>query len=260
MKTTAQAVARAVKCEFIPIHGMPEVRPNDDLVGLILEALARDAESLRPGDVLVIAQKVVSKSEGRVVRLADVRPGERARRMAEESGKDPRQLEVVLGETKEILRWERGVLISETHHGFVCANAGVDRSNAGAPDTVVLLPLDPDGSAARLRAEIGRRASVDVAVVITDTFGRAWREGHTNVAIGIAGLAPLRRYAGQRDPDGYELRVTEIAVADEIAAGSELVMGKLDRCPAAIVRGLRFEISSETARDYVRPAARDFFR
>src|SRR5919198_2503259 len=260
MKTTAQAVARAVKCEFIPIHGMPEVRPSDDLVGLILEALARDAESLRPGDVLVIAQKVVSKSEGQVVRLADVRPGERARRMAEESGKDPRQLEVVLGETKEILRWERGVLISETHHGFVCANAGVDRSNAGAPDTLVLLPLDPDASAQRIREEIARRVGARVAVVITDTFGRAWREGHTNIAIGIAGLPALKRYMGQRDPEGYELRVTEIAVADEIAGAAELVMGKLDRCPVAVVRGLTFDAPDETAREYVRPAARDLFR
>jgi len=208
----------------------------------------------------VVAQKVVSKSEGRLVRLADVVPSDRARRMAEESGKDPRQLEVVLSETREILRWERGVLICETHHGFVCANAGVDRSNAGAPDTVVLLPVNPDASAARLRAEIASRARVTVAVVITDTFGRAWREGHTNVAIGIAGLPALKRYVGQRDPEGYELRVTEIAMADEIAAAAELVMGKLDRCPVAIVRGLMFEESDETAQEYVRPAARDMFR
>jgi coenzyme F420-0:L-glutamate ligase/coenzyme F420-1:gamma-L-glutamate ligase len=180
--------------------------------------------------------------------------------MAEESGKDARQLEVVLGESKQIVRWERGVLIVETRHGFVCANAGVDRSNAGAPDTVVLLPLDPDASASRIREEIAKRARVTVAVVITDTFGRAWREGHTNVAIGIAGLPALKRYIGQRDPEGYELRVTEIAVADEIAAAAELVMGKLDRCPVAIVRGLTFEDSDETAQEYVRPAARDMFR
>ena len=246
--------------EFIPIHGLPEIRPRDDLVGLLLSALARGNERLRDGDVLVVAQKVVSKSEGRVVRLADVTPSERALAMAEESSKDPRQLEVVLSETKSIVRWERGVLISETRHGFICANAGVDRSNAGAPDTVVLLPVDPDASAAGIRAELLARAHATVAVVITDTFGRAWREGHTNVAIGIAGLAPLKRYIGQRDPAGYELRVTEIAVADEIAAGSELVMGKLDRCPAAIVRGLTFDVSAETAQEYVRPAARDMFR
>jgi len=249
-----------VTLAIIPVHGLPEIRPRDDLVGLLLDALARANERLQDGDVLVVAQKVVSKSEGRVVRLADVTPGERALAMAEESGKDPRQLEVVLSETKEIVRWERGVLISETRHGFICANAGVDRSNAGAPDTVVLLPIDPDASAARIRDEIADRAHAMVAVVITDTFGRAWREGHTNVAIGIAGLAPLKRYIGQRDPAGYELRVTEIAVADEIAAGSELVMGKLDRCPVAIVRGLPFDVSEETAQEYVRPAARDLFR
>jgi coenzyme F420-0:L-glutamate ligase / coenzyme F420-1:gamma-L-glutamate ligase len=249
-----------VTLSIIPVHGIPEVRPRDDLVGLLQKALASEGERLKDGDVLVIAQKVVSKSEGRLVRLADVVPSERALAMAEESGKDPRQLEVVLRETKQIIRWERGVLISETHHGFVCANAGVDRSNAGAPDTVVLLPVDPDASAARLREEIARRAGVTVAVVITDTFGRAWREGHTNVAIGIAGLPALKRYVGQRDPEGYELRVTEIAVADEIAAAAELVMGKLDRCPVAIVRGLTFDDSDETAQEYVRPAARDMFR
>jgi coenzyme F420-0:L-glutamate ligase/coenzyme F420-1:gamma-L-glutamate ligase len=239
---------------------MPEVRPKDDLLRLVQGALATDGESLKDGDVLVFAQKVVSKTEGRLVRLADVVPSARALAMAEESGKDARQLEVVLGETKQIIRWERGVLISETHHGFVCANAGVDRSNAGAPDTVVLLPVDPDASAARIRGEIAERAKVSVAVVITDTFGRAWREGHTNIAIGIAGLPALKRYAGQFDPEGYELRVTEIAVADEIAAAAELVMGKLDRCPVAIVRGLTFEDSDETAQEYVRPAARDMFR
>ena len=246
--------------QIIPVHGLPEIRPDDDLVGLLLDSLGHSHERLTAGDVVVVAQKVVSKSEGRLVRLADVVPGERALAMAQESGKDPRQLEVVLSETKQILRWERGVLIVETHHGFVCANAGVDRSNAGAPDTVVLLPVDPDASATRLRDELASRAHVTVAVVITDTFGRAWREGHTNVAIGIAGLPALKRYVGQRDPEGYELRVTEIAMADEIAAAAELVMGKLDRCPVAIVRGLMFEESDETAQEYVRPAARDMFR
>jgi len=241
-----------VTLSIIPVHGIPEVRPRDDLVGLLLQALRATREEVVDGDVLVIAQKVVSKSEGRVVRLADVVPSQQALAMATESGKDARQLEVVLG--------ERGVLIVETRHGFVCANAGVDRSNAGAPDTVVLLPVDPDASAARIRDEIGERAHATVAVVITDTFGRAWREGHTNVAIGIAGLPALKRYIGQRDPEGYELRVTEIAVADEIAAAAELVMGKLDRCPVAIVRGLTFEDSDETAQEYVRPAARDMFR
>jgi coenzyme F420-0:L-glutamate ligase/coenzyme F420-1:gamma-L-glutamate ligase len=243
-----------------PLSGMPEVRPNDDLLALMLAALASANERFQDGDVVVVAQKVVSKSEGRLVKLADVTPSERAKTMAAEGNKDPRQLEVVLGETKKILRWERGVLICETHHGFVCANAGVDRSNAGAADTVVLLPVDPDASAARLREAIARRAGARVAVIVTDTFGRAWREGHTNVAIGIAGLPALKRYMGQLDPEGYELRVTEIAVADEIAAAAELVMGKLDRCPVAIVRGLAFAEPAETAQEYVRPAERDLFR
>jgi coenzyme F420-0:L-glutamate ligase / coenzyme F420-1:gamma-L-glutamate ligase len=242
------------------IHGLPEIRPGDDLARLIVDAARAQNDPLRDGDVLAVAQKVVSKSEGRIVYLPDVTPSPKALEMAAEAGKDARQLEVVLSETAKIVRWAHGVLISETHHGFVCANAGVDRSNAGAADTVILLPVDPDASATRLRAEIKRLAGVTVAVVVTDTFGRAWREGHMNVAIGIAGLPALKRYVGQHDPDDYELRVTEIAIADEVAAASELVMGKLDRCPAAVVRGLVTNDRSETAREYVRPAEKDLFR
>ncbi len=248
------------RIEIVPVRGIPEVRAGDDLTGLILAAMRSAAEPLQSGDVVAIAQKVVSKAEGRVVLLVDVVPGVRAQRMAAESGKDARLLEVVLGETKKIVRWTTRVLIAETHHGFVCANAGVDRSNAGAPDAAVLLPVDSDASAARIRDEIRARTDLDVAVIITDTFGRAWREGHANVAIGIAGLPALRRYLGEHDPHGYELRVTEIAIADEVAAAAELVMGKLDRCPAAIVRGLRPESSAETAQDYVRSEERDLFR
>ncbi len=243
-----------------PVHGLPEIRPGDDLARLIVRAARAQGDEIRDGDVLAVAQKVVSKSEGRIVHLPDVTPSERALDMAAESGKDARQIEVVLRETKSIVRWERGILISETHHGFVCANAGVDRSNAGAPDTVILLPVDPDGSAARLRAAIAEECGAAVGVVVTDTFGRPWREGHANVALGIAGLPALKRYIGQHDPDDYELRVTEIAVADEIASASELVMGKLDRCPVAILRGLHFQEHPETAREYVRPAERDMFR
>lgn len=243
-----------------PVHGLPEIRPGDDLAMLVLRALRAQGEELREGDVVAIAQKVVSKSEGRIVHLPDVTPGAAALAMAKESGKDARQLEVVLSETAKIVRWAHGVLISETRHGFVCANAGVDRSNAGAPDTVILLPVDPDASATRLREALRENAGVSVGVVVTDTFGRAWREGHANVAIGIAGLPALKRYVGQFDPDGYELRVTEIALADEVAAAAELVMGKLDRCPVAVLRGLIVGEPAETARDYVRPAARDLFR
>jgi coenzyme F420-0:L-glutamate ligase/coenzyme F420-1:gamma-L-glutamate ligase len=242
------------------VNGLPEIRTGDDLATLIRDAVRAQREEIRDGDIVVIAQKIVSKSEGRVVRLAEVVPGERAREMAAQSGKDARQLEVVLSECAKIVRWERGILICETRHGFVCANAGVDRSNAGAPDTVVLLPVDPDASAARLRDAFGATAGAAVSVVVTDTFGRAWREGHTNIAIGLAGLPALKRYVGQRDPEGYELRVTEIAVADEIAGAAELVMGKLDRCPVALVRGFTLDEPSETAQEYVRPADRDLFR
>ena len=243
-----------------PVRGLPEVRPGDDLARLVADGARAAGVALRDGDVVAIAQKIVSKSEGRIVRLSEVQPSPRALEMAQESGKDARQLEVVLRETVNVVRWAHGVLISETRHGFVCANAGVDRSNAGAPDTVILLPVDPDASATRLRDEIKKREGASVAVVVTDTFGRAWREGHMNVAIGIAGLPALKRYVGQFDPEGYELRVTEIAVADEVAAAAELVMGKLDRCPAAVVRGLVMREPSETARDYVRPAEKDLFR
>lgn len=246
---------------LIPIDGLPEIRPADDLVGLLLGALKRSGGSFAQGDVLALAQKVVSKAEGRIRKLSDVVPGPEAERMAAESGKDAKGLQAVLDETARIVRWQRGVLIVETKHGFVCANAGVDHSNAGAPDTLILLPVDPDGSAARIRERIRKDTGVDVPVVITDTFGRAWREGHVNVAIGISGLPALRRYIGEYDPDGYELRVTEIAIADEIAAATELVMGKLDRRPAAIVRGLRLPADlNETAHTYVRSHDKDMFR
>ena len=243
-----------------PVHGLPEIRPGDDLARLIADGARSAGEDIRDGDIIAVAQKIVSKTEGRIVPLASVVPGARAIAMAKEANKDPRQLEVVLSETKKIVRWAHGVLISETRHGFICANAGVDRSNAGAPDTVILLPVDPDASATRLQGAIKANTGARVAVVVTDTFGRAWREGHMNVAIGIAGLPALKRYVGQFDPEGYELRVTEIAIADEVAAAAELVMGKLDRCPVAIVRGFGVDGNAETARDYVRPADKDLFR
>jgi coenzyme F420-0:L-glutamate ligase / coenzyme F420-1:gamma-L-glutamate ligase len=245
---------------IMPVHGLPEIHPGDDLAQMIADGARKAGEDLRDGDVVAVAQKIVSKAEGRIVPLATVVPSPRALAMAKEANKDARQLEVVLSETAKIVRWTHGVLISETRHGFICANAGVDRSNAGAPDTVILLPVDPDASASRLREAIRAKTGARVAVVVTDTFGRAWREGHMNVAIGIAGLPALKRYVGQFDPEGYELRVTEIAIADEVAAAAELVMGKLDRCPVAIVRGIGIDGTTETARDYVRPLDKDLFR
>ena len=256
----APIVGQLVSVSLIPVEGMPEVRPGDALSTLLVRSLERAGERLTDGDVLAVAQKIVSKAEGRVVPLASVRPREEAKALAAAHAKDPRVIELVLQESRRIVRAERGVIIAETRHGFVCANAGVDRSNAGAPDAVVLLPIDPDASAARLREDLARDTGARVAVVVTDTFGRAWREGQTNVAIGMSGLEPFLKYAGQFDPDGYELRVTEIALGDEVAAATELVMGKLLRRPAAIVRGLRYPVAEDGARTYVRSPERDLFR
>ena len=235
-----------------PLRGLPEVRPGDDLAGL----LAASGE-LRATDVLAVAHKVVSKAEGRVVRLADVAPGERALALAAEHGKDPRLVEVILSEAAELVRADAGRLICRTRQGFVCANAGVDASNAGDPGTLVLLPLDPDASARALRDRLG------CAVVITDSFGRAWRQGQCEVAIGCAGLAPLRDWRGQRDADGHELHATLIAIADEVAAAADLVRDKDSREPAVRVRGLERHVIADDgpgAAALVRPWASDLFR
>jgi coenzyme F420-0:L-glutamate ligase/coenzyme F420-1:gamma-L-glutamate ligase len=244
----------------IGITGIPEVHPGDDLADLILDAARRQDTPPVDGDVLVVTQKVVSKAEGQVVPLSSVEPSSFARRVAEETGKNARQVEVVLRESRRIVRMDRGVIITETHHGFICANAGVDASNAGGPGLVTLLPQDPDASAESLRRAIEERAGARLAVVITDTFGRPWREGTDEVAIGVAGLVALKDYAGQRDPYGYELRVTQVAVADELAAAAELVTGKLERIPAALIRGYPFEPGWGHGRDLVRDPDRDLFR
>jgi coenzyme F420-0:L-glutamate ligase/coenzyme F420-1:gamma-L-glutamate ligase len=240
----------------IPLRGLPELEEGDDLAALLLEAAAR-AGGFENGDVLVVAQKAVSKVEGRVVSLSGIEPSERARELAGDS--DPRRHEVILGESREILRSRPPLVIAETKHGFVCASAGVDASNAKGPDTLVLLPLDPDASAARLRAAIATRAGVEVGVIVSDSFGRAWRRGTTDVALGVAGIPALLDLAGGRDSVGYELHATEIAVADEIAAAAELVMGKTDGIPAAIVRGLQLSGDGRGS-DLVMPRERDLFR
>jgi coenzyme F420-0:L-glutamate ligase/coenzyme F420-1:gamma-L-glutamate ligase len=207
----------------------------------------------------MVTQKAVSKAEGRVVRLDDVEPSAFARQFAEQYGKDARQVEVVLRETRRIVKMDRGILVSETHHGFVCANAGVDASNVGS-SVVSLLPVDPDRSAEGIRARLGELAGVAPAVIITDTFGRPWRNGLTNVAIGIAGMEPLYSYAGQRDPYGYELRVTIMALADELASAAELVMGKTAGVPFALVRGVPYERAEGSAKALVRVPEEDIFR
>jgi coenzyme F420-0:L-glutamate ligase / coenzyme F420-1:gamma-L-glutamate ligase len=236
------------------LPGLPEVRPGDDLAALLAAAAG---DRLRAGDVLVVAHKVVSKAEGAVVALDAVVASERARELAAESGKDPRAVQVVLDESVELVRAERGVLISRTRHGFVCANAGVDASNA-APGTLVCLPRDPDASARALRAALPARP----AVVIADSFGRAWRHGQVEVAIGIAGLRPLDDWRGRRDSAGLELRATWIAVADAAAAAADLVRDKGSREPAVVVRGLERDVTAEDgpgAAALVRPRAEDLF-
>jgi len=245
--------------EVIGIAGLPEVRPGADLARLIVETAARQSTPLIGGDLLVVSQKVVSKMEDRIVRLADVTPSPVALAMAAGLGRDPRLVEIILRESRRIVRMDQGILITETHHGWVCANAGVDQSNMDV-DSVALLPEDPDGSARALRDRIRTLAGVDVFVIIADTFGRPWREGLTNVAIGLAGLAPLRSYLGERDPAGRPLQATILAVADELAAAAEPVMGKLDRIPAAIVRGASLTSSEEGSKPLLRDPARDLFR
>lgn len=245
--------------QIIPVHGLGEVQPGDDLAQIILSALQQQHCALVSGDILVVTQKIVSKAEGRLVRLSEVAPSELAVSIASRCDKDARVVELVLRESVRIVRLERGVLIAETRHAFVCANAGVDASNVAA-DIVALLPLDPDASAESLRRTIAAETGVTVGVVISDTFGRAWREGQTDVAIGIAGVRPLRRLDGKRDPAGYELRVTALATAAELASAAELVMGKLDRVPVALVRGCESALGNGSIRELVRPPEQDLFR
>jgi coenzyme F420-0:L-glutamate ligase/coenzyme F420-1:gamma-L-glutamate ligase len=245
--------------EVIGIEGLGEIRPGDDLARLIMEAAERQGSPLRAADLLVVGQKVVSKAEGRLVRLDDVTPSPAALSMAAQLGRDPRLVEVILGESRRIVRMDRGVLITETHHGWICANAGVDQSNVER-DWVALLPEDSDRSARRLREAVRERAGLDVAVIIADTFGRPWREGLTNVAVGVSGLQPLRSYLGESDPAGHVLQATILAVADEVAGAAELVMGKLSRIPVAVVRGLGWAPGEEGSKPLLRDPARDLFR
>ena len=240
----------------VPLRGIPELEDGDDLAAVLADAAAR-AGGLEPGDVLVVAQKAVSKVEGRVVELAGITPSDRARELA--GATDPRRLEVILQEAREILRVRPPLVIAQTRHGFVCASAGVDASNAKGPDTLILLPVDPDGSAASLRRALLERTGVEIGVVISDSFGRAWRRGTTDVALGVAGVTALVDLSGQRDSAGYELHATEIAVADEIAGAAQLVMGKTDGIPAAIVRGLQLSGDGRGS-DLVMPRERDLFR
>jgi coenzyme F420-0:L-glutamate ligase/coenzyme F420-1:gamma-L-glutamate ligase len=234
-----------------PVSGLPELRAGDDLASMIVERA-----QLEDGDVLVVAQKAISKTEGRIVRLDEVEPSAQARELA--GDRDPRRIEVVLREAQRVVRTRGSLVIAETRHGFICASSGVDASNTPEPGTLVLLPLDPDASSARLRTAVRDLAGRDVGVIVSDSFGRPWRQGTTDVAIGAAGVEVLRDMKGERDPIGHELRSTVIAIADEMAGAAELVMGKLDRTPVAVVRGL--DATGEgAARDLVMPAERNLF-
>jgi coenzyme F420-0:L-glutamate ligase/coenzyme F420-1:gamma-L-glutamate ligase len=238
------------------LPGIPEVEPGDDLAELLAAAAGR-AGGLEEGDVVVVAQKVVSKAEGRIVRLADVVASARAVELA--ADRDPRHVQVILDETARIVRSRPPLVISETRHGFVCASAGVDASNAKGEGTLILLPLDPDASAAALREGLRARTGREVGVIVSDSFGRAWRKGTTEVALGAAGVTALLDLNGERDAAGYELHATQIARADELASAAELVLGKLDRVPAAVIRGV--DAAGEgTGRDLVMPPERDLFR
>jgi coenzyme F420-0:L-glutamate ligase/coenzyme F420-1:gamma-L-glutamate ligase len=245
------------------LPGLPEVRAGDDLAELLAAAAQRLDGGLGSDDVLVVAHKIVSKAEGRVRALAGVEPGQRARELAAAHSKDPRLVQVILDETVEIVRADAGRLICLTRHGFVCANAGVDASNAGAADTVVLLPRHPDASARDLRAALHQRLGVAPAVIVSDSFGRAWRRGQAEAAIGCAGLAPLEDWRGRPDAGGRELVATAIAVADEAAGAADLVRGKDTREPAVRLRGLGRHVTAQDGPGVaalLRPAAEDLFR
>jgi len=245
--------------EVIGIEGIGEVRPGDDVARIVVEAAARQGTPLAAADVLVLSQKIVSKSEGRLLRLSEITPSLMAETFAAELGRDPRLIEVILRESRRIVRMDRGVLVTETRHGWVCANAGVDQSNVDA-DMVALLPEDSDRSARGIRETLRTLVGGDIYVIIADTFGRPWREGLVNIAIGVAGFAPIKSYLGDRDPAGRPLQATILAIADELAGAAEPVMGKLDRIPAALVRGLPLAPSEEGSKALLRDPARDLFR
>jgi coenzyme F420-0:L-glutamate ligase / coenzyme F420-1:gamma-L-glutamate ligase len=245
---------------IIPIAFADEVRPGDSLAVKLLEALSSARRKLKPGDILIVKHKIVSKVEGRLIDLHRIKSSAKSRNWASRCALDPRVTELALREGKRIVRMKKGVLITETRHGLVCANSGVDVSNVNGGSHALLLPVDPDRSAAQLHRELKKRLRLSIPVIIADSFGRPWREGLTEAAIGLAGLKPLHDYRGRRDPHGYPLRVTMEAVADELACAAGLVCGKLARTPACIVRGFEYRPSRGSARELIRPASRDLFR
>jgi len=248
-----------VPIELISVADLPEIYEGNDLARLIVGAARNAGIVFHNGDIVVIAQKVVSKAEGRLVRLSTIEPSPHASQLAAKGRRDPRLVEIILRESRRIVR-EHPVLIVETHHGFVCANAGVDHSNVPGEDVVTLLPRDPDGSARRLAAEIRKLTRKRIAVIISDTFGRPWRLGLTNVAVGAAGVPVLRDLRGTRDRHSKSLQATILAVADELAAAAGLLMGKSEGIPAVLIRGYRYRAANELATSIIRPANEDLFR
>lgn len=246
--------------QVIGIEGIPEVQAGTDLAQLLLAGIDVTGLALTPGDLLVVTHKIVSKSEGQVIDLTTVKPSSFAQSWSDRWGKDPRQIEVVLRESARVVRMDRGIIISETRHGFVCANAGVDASNVPGPDHVCLLPVDPDRSAEQLRREISAKCGFEVPIIISDSWGRPWREGIVNVAIGVAGLSPLADYRGRTDPFGMRLQASVLAIADELAAAAELVMGKVDSLPVALIRGYAWQSAAGAGRDLLMARERDMFR
>jgi coenzyme F420-0:L-glutamate ligase / coenzyme F420-1:gamma-L-glutamate ligase len=249
-----------MKIEIVGVPNIPEIQQGDDLPRLILAGCESGGIRLAADDVLIVTQKIVSKAEGRMVDLNDVTPSQFAQDYAQKWGKDPRQIEVVLQESARIVRMDKGVIICETRHGFVCANAGVDASNVPGGHLVTLLPVDSDASALAIRKAVRGETGVDVPVIVSDSFGRPWRQGIINIAIGVSGLAPLRDFRGEDDPYGYRMHATVISVADELASAAELVMGKVDACPVAVVRGYPFVRAEGSSRELVIDPARDMFR
>jgi coenzyme F420-0:L-glutamate ligase/coenzyme F420-1:gamma-L-glutamate ligase len=248
------------RLELIGLEGMGEFRPGDSIGRLICDLCMREQIDLRNDDVLVVAQKIISKAEGRIIRLDEVKPSARARELGRQLDKEPELVEVILGESRRVIRSGGRALIVETHHGFVCANAGVDQSNVGQKQ-VALLPQDPDRSARAIRAEIQHRLGKNLGVIVSDSFGRAWRLGTVDVAVGIAGFKPIKDERGARDRYGYQLKAAVAAVADEIAAAAELVMGKRSGIPVVIVRGYETEKKEEgSVQELLRPEAEDLFR
>lgn len=246
--------------QIVSIKHIPEVQTGDDVAALLLTALKKQKIMLRHGDIVCVTQKIISKSEGRIAALDDVNPSPRAKKLAKKLDKDPRHIQIILGETKRIVRTGHGVLICETHHGFVCANAGVDLSNVDGGKSACLLPVNPDRSAAKLRQKIQKKTGKKISVIITDTFGRPWREGLTEVAIGVSGMNALVDLRGQKDSHGYSLKGTMLAVADSLAASAGLALGKTTRTPAAIIRGFKFHPSRGSISPLLRPASKDLFR